>query len=263
MQTVHVQYGLSERAQAQLAFAADLARDLRATLFVWTHGDADAAALLKRRTGVDVEAQQETHIRDRVRLALCRVGHGLPATELTLRFARGDAAENVRDTASVLVGDPDSRPTAGAASFWPNGQKTLRARGPGEICLPFSNGDSAMDGIAQTLGLAARLALPVLFYHTTWRKDGLPDTAEPEAHMVDGARDVRRALEAAAATAGVDHRTVVETATSIVEGVCRAALNERCTLIALTRSRYVGRGSYVDDIVARTTVPVFVTGRSA
>jgi hypothetical protein len=102
----------------------------------------------------------------------------------------------------------------------------------------------------------------VVFYHTTWREDGLPEDAPPEAHMVIGARLVQRMLEEAADVAGVAHRTVIETATSIVEGVCRFTLNEGCSMISLTRGRHVGRGSHVDGIMERTVVPVFLTGTS-
>ena len=143
------------------------------------------------------------------------------------------------------------------------GERALEARGPGEICLPFGNGDSALDASRQAVGLAAALKMGVLFYHTTWKADGLPETAPSEAHMIAGARETRQKLEREAALRGVPFRTVVETASSIVEGVCRAALNERCALIAMSRGRSVGHGSYVDGVLARTPIPVFTAGRSA
>ena len=161
----------------------------------------------------------------------------------------------------MLVGDPAFRPHSGAALLAPMCERMYDSRGIGGICLPFGNGDSALGGAEQTLGFAARLKLPVLFYHTTWRESGLPESAPPEAHMVIGARLVQRTLERAADAAGVAHRTVVETAATIVEGVCRAALTEGCSLISLTRGRHVGRGSYVDGVMTRTTVPLFLTGK--
>lgn len=255
MQNVHVQYGFSDRAEAHLAFAAGLAHRLKATLFVWMRRDKTATSFLQGMTGVDVEAQTESHIMARVRMG---VGHS--SSGLKPRFAQGEATENLRSSASVLVGEPVMRPYAGAALLSPLGERSYDSRGHGGICLPFGNGDSALEGAEQALGFAARLRLPVLFYHTTWRESGLPETARPEAHMVIGARLVQRTLEKAADAAGVPHRTVIETAATIVEGVCRVALNEGCSMISLTRGRHVGRGSTVDGVTARTTVPVFLTG---
>lgn len=258
MQNVHVRYGFSDRAQAHLAFAAGLAQRLSASLFVWTHRDIPAAAFLKKRTGADVITKEQTHIRDRVRWAV-----GLIAPELVPRFATGNPAQDVCGEDSVLVDEAATRPADGTALLAPMGERAYDARGTGGICLPFGNGDSALDGLGATLKLARKLKLPMLFYHTTWRESGLPETASPEAHMIEGAKATQRKLEAAADAAGVAHRAVIETAASIAEGICRVALNERCAMIALTRGRHVGRGSYVNDVLVRTTVPVFVTGRSS
>jgi len=258
MQNVHVQYGLSGRDRAHLGFAADLAVRLSARLFVWTHRDKAVAALLAARTGEDAGTREHAHVGERVRMAIGDLAPGLAP-----RFNAGDPLEGVCDSGSLIVGEPPARPCGGAALLAPMGERALEARGSGEICLPFGNGTSALAAAAQTLGFAAALRLPVLLYHTTWREAGLPETAAPEAHMADGARAVRRTLEKAAEALGVRHRTVVETAATVVEGICRAALNRRCAMIAVARGRNVGRGSYVDGVLARTVVPVFVAGREA
>jgi len=258
MQNVHVQYGLSGRSRAHLEFAADLAARLSARLFVWTHRDKAVAALLAAGTGEDAGTREHAHVSARVRMAIGDLAPGLAA-----RFNAGDPLEGVCDSGSLIVGEPVARPRGSAALLAPMGERALEARGTGEICLPFGNGESALAAAAQTFGFAAALGLPALLYHTTWREVGLPETAPPEAHMAEGARVVQRKLEKAAEVFGVRHRTVVETAATVVEGICRAALNQRCVMIAMARGRNVGRGSYVDGVLARTVVPAFVAGRAA
>lgn len=258
MRNVHVRYGLAPRAQTELAFAADLARRISARLFVWTESDAPARALLERFGDPDAAGREHAHVGDRVRLAICRLQAGL-----TPSFCSGDPAYAVRDPESIVVGAPDARGRTAASTVATMGEASIDARGGGEICLPFANGESAVHAASVAIPLAARLGKGVFFYHTTWRREGLPDDAPAERHMTAEALAVLARIGAMADEGGVKHRALVETATAIAEGAVRAALRERCCLFVLARGQHVGRGSYVDQMLGRSVIPVLVAGRSA
>lgn len=257
MQDIHVRFGTSPRAQSDLGFAIDLARRLRGRLFVWTESDSAARGLLERAGVADSAAREQAHVRDRVGLRA-----GLAEAGLAPVFCQGDPSHAVHDPRSIVVGDRDAVRRPAFAAVISKGEASLGARGASEICLPFANGASALDAAALAIPLASALGAPLLLYHTTWRKEGLPPEAPAERHMTAEAAAVRDAIIEMAEDEAVAHRTVVETATAIAEGTVRAALNQGCALIALARGRHVGRGSYVDQVLSRSVIPVLVAGRS-
>lgn len=258
MRNIHVRYGLSPRADAELRFGIDLARRLRARLFVWTEADAASDALLKAAGCDDAATREQAHVRDRVSLLVARMEAGLQPT-----YCQGNPTDAVRDRESIVIGGRDAGGRQASAALATMGERALGARGAGEIFLPFANGASAETAAKTAIPLAARLGAPVLFYHTTWREEGVPDDAPAERHMTDEAFEVQERLWNLADRAGVRHRSVIETATAIAEGTVRGALNEGCALIAMARGRHVGAGSYVDQVLERSVIPVLVAGRSA
>lgn len=257
MRQVHVRYGVSPRSQAELAFAIDLARRLSGRLFVWTEVDLAGRALIKRFGSPDLSEREHVHVSDRVRMLIGRMEAGL-----TPRFCNGDPRHAVREADAVIVGTDDAKGRPVAAAVASMGESSIDARGGGEICLPFANGESALHAASVAVPLAAALGKSLLLYHTTWRDDGLPSDAPPARHMTAEASAVLDGILDLASDAGVDHRIMVETATAIAEGTVRTALNEHCALIALARGRHVGRGSYVDQVLERSVIPVLVAGRS-
>ena len=257
MRQIHVRYGVAPKAQAELAFAIDLARRLSGRLFVWTEADAATRALLDGLAGPSAKDREHAHVSDRVRLLIARLEADVPLT-----YCQGDPSRAVHDRDSIVVGTRDAKRRPSAVAVATMGETSIGARGGGEICLPFANGESAIDAAATAIPFAARLGLPLLLYHTTWREDGLPSDAPPQRHMTDEAAAILKRIRAMADLADVRHRALVETATAIAEGTVRAALNAHCVLIALARGRHVGRGSYVDQMLERSVIPVLVAGRS-
>lgn len=256
MRQVHVRYGVSPRAQKELGFAIDLATRISGCLFVWTEADRAARALI---AGLDADApgREHAHVRDRIQLAIGRQEAGLVPT-----YCQGDPYRSVHDPRAILVGSRGIRERSVAAAVATMGETAIGARGASEICLPFANGESALHAAAYAIPLAAALGAPLLLYHTTWREDALPSSAPPEKHMTDEAAEVLKGIVGMADEAGVNYRKIIETATAIAEGTVRAALNERCALIVVARGRHVGRGSYVDQVLERSVIPVLVAGRS-
>jgi hypothetical protein len=257
MSIVHVRYGLAPQARSELGFAIDLARRLSASLFVWTEADAPSRALLAGMRNPSAAEREHAHVRDRVRLEIVRREARIVPT-----FCQGDPYHAVRDPRSILVGTRDAKDRPVAAAFATMGEASIVARGGGEVCLPFANGESALLAAPLAIRMAEALVTRLFLYHTTWRKRDLPDEAPPERHMNAEAAEVLRRIVEMAEDAGVGHRVRVETATAIAEGTTRAALDEHCALIVLARGRHVGCGSYVDQVLERSVTPVLVAGRS-
>jgi len=256
MRQVHVRFGVSPRSRKELDFAINLAVRISGSLFVWTEVDRAARALLD---GLDPDAQarEHAHVRDRVHLAVGRQETGLVPT-----FCQGDPHRAVHDPRAILVGPRSDRERSVAAIVATMGEASIGARGASEICLPFANGESALHAASAAIPLASALGAQLLLYHTTWREDGLPTEAPAERHMTAEAMETLDRIEEMCVAAGARRRVVIETATAIAEGTVRAALNERCALIVVARGRHVGRGSYVDQILERSVIPVLVAGRS-
>jgi len=258
MRGVHVRYGFSPRSHEELVFAIDLAHRLSGRLFVWTETDLDARALIKSLGSPNLAEREHAHVSDRVRMLIGRMEAGL-----TPRFCNGDPLRAVRDPDSIVIGTDDAKGRPVAAAIATMGEPAIGARGGGEVCLPFANGESALHAASAAIPIAAKLGMSLLLYHATWRDDGLPTDAPPARHMTAEASAVFDGIVELANGAGVKHRVIVETATAIAEGTVRTALNEHCALIALARGRHVGRGSYVDQVLERSVIPVLVAGRSS
>ncbi|MDP3771022.1 MAG: universal stress protein, partial [bacterium] len=106
----------------------------------------------------------------------------------------------------------------------------------------------------------AALGLPVLAYHTTWRNPR-STSDQPEDHMVGNARALLRTLIERAAFHGVPFRAIVACADSVAEGIIRTAQRERCSAIVTARGLHTGRGSYADQLLTESPVPIIVVPR--
>jgi len=257
MHEVNVAFGITPRAQRELIFAAKLASRLGSPLHVWRPRQLIPETLdAGERFGqVPVQRVEATHVADRVRRLIDNVQLGARPV-----FVVG-TVEAESGPGQIIVGRRDLRVHDGAAHLAPMDEIALEARGWGPVCIPFGNAPESTNACRRLLDLAWRLMLPVRFYHTTWKMEGVADALPPSVHMMPAAIAVKAALEETARRRRMTYRTVIETAASIDEGVCRFALREGCSLIALSRGEHVGRGSYVDDILARSTTPVYVEPR--
>lgn len=126
-----------------------------------------------------------------------------------------------------------------------------------ELLLPFGDSFGSLGPSLETIQLAKDLDASICFYHTTWREPGL-DEVSPERHMCEAARNVLTMASHRCRTAGVPHSTLIECADDIAQGVVRAALRRGSSLIVAAYGRRTFRGSYVDQVIQRSTVPVLV-----
>lgn len=142
----------------------------------------------------------------------------------------------------------------------PQGETGVCARGDGPVCIPLGDGESGSHASLVGIPIARALGVAVVFYHTTWRNpavtsDHARDHMDPDAQLVL-ATAVQRAV-----AAGVAHRVVVEMADGVAEGIVRTALRERCSIIITARGRATGRGSYVDQLLDESPIPVWSAPR--
>ncbi|MCA9800675.1 MAG: universal stress protein [Cyanobacteria bacterium HKST-UBA02] len=127
----------------------------------------------------------------------------------------------------------------------------------GPVLIPFGDEESGLHGAAVGLPLARILGLTVVFYHTTWRDESV-DSALAEDHMCQAARGILERLVSMASAEGVTHRTVIETADDVVEGMLHCAMREQSSVIVLARGPRTGLGSYVTQSLAQSPIPVVV-----
>lgn len=126
------------------------------------------------------------------------------------------------------------------------------------VLLPFGTGPDALRALAGlTTLLCPMTAKEVVLYHTTWRNPTVPGD-NPEDHACPQARAMRLELENRIDALGWPYRTVIETASAVPAGVAGRALADLCSLICVARSPHIIKGSYVDELLFRSTVPLLV-----
>ena len=143
----------------------------------------------------------------------------------------------------------------------PQMEHSVQSRGDGPMCIPLGNDESGSYASLVGIPIARALGVPVRFYHTTWKNSAVA-SADPREHMAADAREVLATAERRADVQRVPYRTVVEMADGVAEGVIRAALRERCCAIITARGRGTGRGSYVDQLIDESPIPVWTAPRA-
>lgn len=139
-------------------------------------------------------------------------------------------------------------------------EASVCARGQGPVCIPLGDGESGSHASFVGIPIARALGLPVVFYHTTWRNPAVASD-EARAHMDPDAQLVLATAQQHAVAQRVSCHAVVEMADGVAEGIVRAALRERCSLILTARGRGTGRGSYVDQLLVESPIPVWSAPR--
>lgn len=181
------------------------------------------------------------------------------AADLAERLRLPLQASNEVRQDSLLVSD--DAVAAHITRLSPFEETSVLSRGSGRVMIPVGNGESGVYAATRSMPIVKALGLPVTFYHTTWRDPGLPEGADASAHVSQGARDAIRRVRGLATDMRIGFDAVVETAEGIVDGVLLRALTDRCCLIVVARGRNTGKGSYVDQWLAKSPIPLLVMGR--
>lgn len=228
--------------RTDMRYAADLARELRVPLEI---------RYLAPTQGNDSSEDR------RVRAATAEIIGGVPAD---VSFVH-DGTPLPFHPGAMVIDDVLARRRSLTWTAAPQGEERFRGRGGGFICIPLGDGESGSHASLVGIPIARALGLNALFYHTTWRNP-LATSSEPRDHMSPDAQLVLATAVKRAQDQKVAHEVVIEMADGVAEGIARAALRKQCALIITARGRATGRGSYVDQLLDESPIPVWSAPRT-
>lgn len=228
---------------------------------------ADLSQRLGCRLSLSVPGWQPRH--DPAMLDRLSVCLGSQAPQPLLTAAKNqlvDFFDDREETGAerLLVGDAGGLEHNGLSHLYCYDESVLRqasaAKSPPELLIPFGDSFATLEPALRAIDLAKALDAEICFYHTTWREPGR-GTDNPLEHMCGAARDVLAMALHRCVAARVMAYSLIECADDIAQGVVRAALRRGSCLIVACYGRRTFRGSYVDQVVQRSTVPVLVMAR--
>lgn len=239
-------YRRTAQGRLALRFAADLVNLLQETsspLALYLEPGEGEALLLActQRSPADL-------IREQNSLVLA------DAANLT-GFSIDEIAVTAVETQGILVDHTMAFERADLDVLYPSRERALLARGRGPILVPFGDSLSAVRAAQIALDLAGRLALPVVFYHTTW-KDDTVQSEKPDDHMCNGAKMAAGALKQLAQGARVEFTFAIETADDVADGILQCAMRHSARLIVMPRSAKTTIGCYVNQVLGKTPIPL-------
>ena len=131
------------------------------------------------------------------------------------------------------------------------------------IMVPFAGGPSGLRAAsaAARFGQALGGNVEVTLYHTTWPD---PDVVSdiPSFHMCEEV-EKRQARVETELLGFSSQRSLIEMTEDVPGGILRAALRLDIDLIVMARGASTARGSYVDRVLSRSTVPVLIAPEEA
>ncbi len=132
------------------------------------------------------------------------------------------------------------------------------------ILVPFGSGESGRKAMLVAVQVVKRLKInkyigtELLFYHTTWRKPG-EHSEDGWKHLSDDARNSALALMRIAAGNELPYRYQIDICASTVPGgIITCALTHEVGLIVMARGSEVRVGSYVDQMIELSPVPLLI-----
>jgi len=266
----------AEGRRNELHFAIDLAQRLEVPLALLLQRPSDAEHEVFRNAmrreaesgrkrsrnredgllSLDLDAEIEKRIRESVSAS----AKNIP----TARYETipADPARFAYPPGVLVVSNEIAKQRGDLWMIAPFDEHAVAERGEGEIMIPLGNGESGQYAVTESLAFVKRLGFGIVFWHTTWKNPSV-DSTDPQHHVCTMAGEVLRDAEFQADRLGVRHRSIIETAPDVVEGLLRRALLEQCVMIIMARGQHTGRGRYVDRLLARPSpIPVLVVGKS-
>ncbi len=175
--------------------------------------------------------------------------------EVEIEFLRVDPRSATVARTAIHIGDDTSIP--GVILLRCFDETRLKDDGDHCIFIPFGKGGAGQRAARYGLALAKVLEMPVVFYHTTYPREGTVST-DPAMHVCSEAIDVRKYIEELAKAKTVRFTTVIEMAPTVEGGIVLSALNHNAALIVMSSGRQVLLGSYVDQVSKLGPVPLLV-----
>lgn len=244
IQGVHVRFRRTESGLTAMRCAGDCASRLNVPLHVLVHCD------------VSMDAQETIHEYHRVARGCASIlSNGAEVIAMTPNARAPDMLTKhdalvVTPSEAIALGPQPYILVATSAPLFP-------ARHYQRMCIPLGNGSSNAQVAACGGTLARALGVDVLLYHTTWRDPQLR-IEDPRGHLHPDAAQVLAAAQADLHAMRVRHECIVETAERVTAGIIRSALRNRCGCIVMSRGPHTGYGSYVDQVITESPIPVLI-----
>ncbi|MEA3248810.1 MAG: cation transporter [Patescibacteria group bacterium] len=153
--------------------------------------------------------------------------------------------KRIRDDVTILI---------------PRKEATLFGRSFGSMLVPFGSGESGIHAARSVLPICEKLGLNIVFYHTSWSKDGIRSSHTWD-HMSDEAKAVARCLKALADGADVECEFVLERVPTIRNGIVENSHRFGCSLTAVCESPGIRKGTNVINTVKLSTTPILIVGK--
>ncbi len=240
---------------AAICYAADLGKRIGVPVRVIAHipHAADVLRML-RDTSASVSADEHRRVERRVHELVGR-------SDVEVSIGTSSFVRHAFPSGTIVVDNELARQRRDIWALAPIEEASVARADNTAICIPLGDDESGRHALRYGLALAQRLQRQVLCYHTTWRKPDEP-SAQPESHITGGTRANIEDAEHACVQLGIGRfRTIIETADGVVEGIVRAALREHCALIIVARGLHTGMGSYADQLLEESPIPVCIAPR--
>lgn len=235
---------------SRIRYAADLAKRIRANLFVLApSGDCNL-------TDVDfVRYTESVFLKGLIQGSVgnldAEVALGSPEALKSWMGRYG------RITAVTGLGDDDIFQSV--SRIYSADEHQVCRSSETRLVVPIGRNPPSESLIETVKGLAGRLGAQVTIYHTTWPDPKLPPNSEALFHMVPEARVA--AAEFAKRLSPVSTQLSVEMAPAVTAGIHQHALRRGACLIVMTPGERVVRGSYAEELIHRSSVPVLFVSR--
>lgn len=255
---VIVAYEETESGRSAVRYAASLGRALEVPTFVKVQsGTVQQHNLLPAREQ-DLCAALNAE-RNRVERRVMRLADVLISTEglVMVQSTSRPLAAHAFSTTQIVVSAGLARERCVASIIDPKFDPVVGAWEKGPIVVPFGVSESGKVAARAAIPIAKQLRRPVLFYHTSWR-NGDVSSDDPHDHLSVMQRACGDFLGSLAQDSGVASEIVYALADAVHGGIIDAAMRAGATMIVMVRSPMVGKGSYVDQVLDASPLPVCV-----
>ncbi|KKR55830.1 hypothetical protein A2332_01025 [Candidatus Uhrbacteria bacterium RIFOXYB2_FULL_41_18] len=256
MKRVLTSFSYDPQGCKRVAYATDLAKRLGRKLIIFLPNGVDKRLTLTAQVCGRSEFELLTFELQYIHSYLRQ--QGIVMEDVVVEFKRDSLGRCVFKTSDMIVSH-DFSVSQSLTVLFPRNESSVFARGEGPLMIPFGVGPTALQVLSSCLPLIKIFGQPVLFYHTTWEKKGM-SSSQPRDHMCRAAYDVLAQLCAKAHAEGIAYGEYIEKVSFVESGIVRAALEQGVSLLIMGRAKDVGRGSYVDQVLERSPIPVLVMG---
>ena len=196
-------------------------------------------------------------LKARISSSICRAADVSHLDGMSISF--GDLTSSI-ELGNIIFVCESAADRQDLITLVPFDEESLTKRGDGPVLIPLGDNGSGEYAAREGIEIAKALGLSVVFYHTTWREEDV-DSDDPRDHMNTGARQVLEGAIARAEELEVLYKAVPQTDLGVADGIVLAAGVHECSMILMARGTDTLKGSYVDQVLELSRIPVLVMGQ--